>query len=354
MTNETALVTGGCGFIGSALVRHLHKTSEQKIVVVDSLTYAGNLENIRTVRDHRLEFVEASVTDQRGMTELLGRYKPITVFHLAAETHVDRSIDTPQRFFDTNVMGTLSLLEAIRATTLPPEFRLVHISTDEVFGELGAVGSFSEEDAYRPRSPYAASKASADHLVQAWQETYRIPAILVNLCNNYGPYQYPEKLIPLLTIRGLRGQPMPIYGAGEQIREWLFVDDAAEALALVAREGRSRDRFNVGSGVEKRNIDVARSIAMILDQIVPKVDSSYGQLIQFVDDRPGHDFRYALDSTRIGRELKWRPTTSFEDGLERAVRWLCDNRQWWDTVGTNRRGSDRRGFAFSDSQVEQT
>lgn len=326
------LVTGGAGFIGSAVVR-LAVSRGHDVVNLDALTYAACLENVASVADSPLyTFVQADIRDLASLDAVFKAHQPDAVMHLAAESHVDRSIDGPLAFLETNVMGTYNMLQAARtnweARGRPETFRFHHISTDEVFGSLGATGQFTEETPYDPRSPYSASKASSDHLVRAWAETYGLPVVLTNCSNNYGPYHFPEKLIPVVILSALAGKPIPIYGKGENVRDWLYVEDHADALLLVLEKGALGRSYNIGGENERSNLELVQTICAILDKLKPAT-TSYAQLIEFVTDRPGHDLRYAIDPTRIRDELGWRPSVTVEEGLEKTVRWYLDNEAWW-------------------------
>ncbi len=326
------LVTGGAGFIGSAVVR-LAVSRGHHVVNVDALTYAACLENVAPVAESPLyAFAEADIRDRAAMDAVFEAHQPDAVMHLAAESHVDRSIDGPGDFIDTNVTGTYVLLEAARSYWAgrgkPESFRFHHISTDEVFGTLGATGAFTEDTPYDPRSPYSASKAASDHLVRAWGETFGLPYVLTNCSNNYGPYHFPEKLIPVTILNALSGRPIPIYGRGENVRDWLFVEDHADALLLVLEKGALGRSYNIGGENEARNIDLVRTICGVLDDRRGK-DAPYSDLITFVADRPGHDLRYAIDPTRIREELGWRPSVTLEEGLARTVDWYLANEAWW-------------------------
>jgi dTDP-glucose 4,6-dehydratase len=342
---STIFVTGGAGFIGSALVRRLVAESNDVVVTLDRLTYAGNLDSLAPAASDRHHFVRVDVCDADAVRQLLARWRPRAVMHLAAESHVDRSITGPGEFVRTNVLGTSVLLdESVRHwTSLPAAerdaFRFLHVSTDEVFGALGATGRFSEETPYRPSSPYAATKAGSDHLVRAWHRTYGLPVLVTNCTNNYGPYQFPEKLIPLMILSALEGRPMPVYGRGENVRDWLYVDDHVDALLAVLGRGRVGDTYCIGGDSERRNIDVVRAICATLDEMAPLPDGGRERLVTFVADRPGHDLRYAMDTTKIERELGWRAAHTFERGLRDTVRWYLDNRTWWERV-RSRRESD--------------
>ena len=334
------LVTGGAGFIGSAVARHLIAETDHQVLVLDKLTYAGNLDSLRPVENNpRYGFVQADILDAPRMREIMSSFRPEVVMHLAAESHVDRSIDGPGAFIQTNVVGTYTLLQAALGywqSLSGPErdaFRFHHISTDEVFGSLGAEGYFTESTAYDPRSPYSASKAASDHLVRAWHHTYGLPVVVSNCSNNYGPYHFPEKLIPLVILNALEGKPLPVYGDGSNVRDWLYVEDHARALLLIAERGQVGESYNVGGHNEKTNLEVVRTICAILDEIAPDARiGSRERLITFVKDRPGHDHRYAIDPDKIGRDLGWRPQETFETGLEKTVRWYLDNPSWWQRI----------------------
>ena len=326
------LVTGGAGFIGSAVVR-LAVARGHHVVNLDSLTYAANLENVAGAAQSPLyAFEQVDIRDRAALDRVFAEHRPDAVMHLAAESHVDRSIDGPGDFILTNINGTYNMLEAARAywtqAGKPATFRFHHISTDEVFGSLGATGQFTEDTPYDPRSPYSASKAASDHLVRAWHETYGLPVVLTNCSNNYGPYHFPEKLIPVVILNALHGKPIPVYGKGENVRDWLYVEDHADALLLVVEKGAVGRSYNIGGENERRNIDLVRTICALLDEMKPKA-GSYADQISFVTDRPGHDARYAIDPTRIREELGWRPSVTVEEGLRRTVRWYLDNEAWW-------------------------
>ena len=327
------LVTGGAGFIGSAVVR-LAVARGHHVVNLDALTYAACLANVASVSASPLyAFEHADIRDRAALDAVLARHQPDAVMHLAAETHVDRSIDGPGAFIETNVTGTYNLLEASRAWWArqgrPAGFRFHHISTDEVFGTLGPTGRFTEATPYAPRSPYAASKAASDHLVRAWHETYGLPVLLSNCSNNYGPYHFPEKLVPVAILSALVGRAVPVYGEGLNVRDWLFVEDHAEALLAVLERGAVGRSYNIGGEAECSNIDLVRRLCAILDAKRPKAQGSYADQIAFVPDRPGHDARYAIDPARIRRELGWRPSVTLDEGLERTVQWYLDNEAWW-------------------------
>jgi dTDP-glucose 4,6-dehydratase len=336
------LITGGSGFIGSAVIRHIISHTSDSVVNVDKLTYAGNTESLMSVADsERYTFERVDICDAHNIARVFQEYQPDSVMHLAAESHVDRSIDGPGEFITTNVVGTYTLLEEARryysnlAEPLQKTFRFHHISTDEVYGDLGAEGLFTETTSYEPSSPYSASKASSDHLVRAWQRTYGLPTVVTNCSNNYGPYHFPEKLIPLIILNALAGKPLPVYGDGSQIRDWLYVEDHARALYQVVTEGVIGETYNIGGHNERRNIDVVKTICTILDEVMPhSYDhmTKYEDLITFVADRPGHDVRYAIDASKIERELGWVPKETFESGIRKTVAWYLANETWWQRV----------------------
>lgn len=349
---RTVLVTGGAGFIGSAVVRQLLDDDGVFVVNVDKLTYAANPASIPAAQGHpRYAFEQVDICDAEAVRRLFADWKPDAVMHLAAESHVDRSIDGPGEFIRTNIVGTYTLLEAalhhwrgIDDAARRDRFRFLHISTDEVFGSLGPTGYFSETTPYAPNSPYSASKASSDHLVRAWHATYGLPVLLTNCSNNYGPYHFPEKLIPLVIIRGLAGEKLPVYGTGANIRDWLFVEDHARALRLVLDRGTVGESYNVGGHNERTNLQVVEAICDLLDEMAPTSAGSHRRLISFVADRPGHDHRYAIDPARITRDLGWRPQESFESGLRKTVRWYLDNRDWWQSILDRGYRADRVGL----------
>jgi len=354
------LVTGGAGFIGSALIRHLIRNTEHEVLNLDKLTYAGNLESLSSITSNtRYEFVQADIVDQATVSALLERFQPQAIMHLAAESHVDRSIDGPSDFIQTNIVGTYSLLEATRAywQALPPAeksaFRFHHISTDEVYGDLHGVDDlFTETTPYAPSSPYSASKAASDHLVRAWQRTYGLPVLVTNCSNNYGPFHFPEKLIPLVILNALAGKPLPVYGNGLQVRDWLFVEDHARALLKVVTEGVVGETYNIGGHNEQKNIDVVRGICQLLEELTPRKPEGvqhYADLITFVQDRPGHDLRYAIDAGKIERELGWVPEETFASGLRKTVQWYLDNQEWCQRVQDGSYQGQRLGFTdFKD------
>ncbi|ELI3523152.1 dTDP-glucose 4,6-dehydratase [Vibrio vulnificus] len=337
------LVTGGAGFIGSAVIRHIINHTQDSVVNLDKLTYAGNLESLSDVAESsRYVFEQVDICDRAELDRVFAQHKPDAVMHLAAESHVDRSIDGPAAFIETNIIGTYNLLEAARAYWLTLEesvkahFRFHHISTDEVYGDLeGTDDLFTETTSYAPSSPYSASKASSDHLVRAWQRTYGFPTLVTNCSNNYGPYHFPEKLIPLMILNALDGKPLPVYGDGMQIRDWLFVEDHARALYKVVTEGEIGETYNIGGHNEKANIEVVKTICDLLEELRPNKPAgveSYESLITYVKDRPGHDVRYAIDATKIAQELNWTPEETFDSGIRKTVEWYLNNQQWWQRV----------------------
>ena len=349
------LVTGGAGFIGSAVVRHIIGNTPDEVRVLDCLTYAGNLESLAPVSGHeRYSFSQTDITDAKSVAQQFSDFRPDIVMHLAAESHVDRSIDGPAAFIQTNLTGTFTLLEAARhywstfEAAQRQTFRFHHISTDEVYGDLhGTDDLFTEETPYAPSSPYSASKAGSDHLVRAWNRTYGLPVVVTNCSNNYGPYHFPEKLIPLTILNALAGKPLPVYGNGEQIRDWLYVEDHARALYKVATEGKSGETYNIGGHNERKNIDVVRTICAILDKVVsqkPGNITHFADLITFVTDRPGHDLRYAIDAAKIQRDLGWVPQETFESGIEKTVHWYLNNQTWWQRVLDGSYAGERLGL----------
>ena len=339
------LVTGGAGFIGSSVVR-LAISRGASVVNVDAVTYAACLNNVANVADHpNYAFEQVDIRDREALADVFAKHTPDAVMHLAAESHVDRSIDAPADFIETNITGTFNMLEAARsywqAQGRPVTFRFHHVSTDEVFGSLSPTGMFNETTPYDPRSPYSASKASSDHLVRAWHETFGLPIVLTNCSNNYGPFQFPEKLIPLVILNALMGKPLPIYGDGENIRDWLYVEDHADALLLVLEQGAVGRNYNIGGENERTNLEMVETLCAILDRLSPRDRGSYTELITFVTDRPGHDARYAIDPARIRDELGWRPSVTVEGGLEKTVHWYLDNEDWWRPL-LNRSGFGQR------------
>ena len=349
---KTILVTGGAGFIGSALVRSLVAAGDVTVVNVDALTYAGNLDSLADAYDSpRHRFHRVDIRDGAALRELFETYRPDAVMHLAAESHVDRSIDGPLAFVETNVVGTATLLvEALRhwralPTDAAERFRFLHVSTDEVYGSLGPDGHFTERSAHRPNSPYSASKAGSDHLVRAWYHTYGFPALVTNCSNNYGPYQFPEKLIPLMILNALEGKPLPVYGRGENVRDWLYVGDHVRALCAALERGAPGETYCVGGGAERTNLQVVEQLCAIVDELAP--DAAIGprrSLITYVADRPGHDLRYAIDARRAEAELAWTPEETFESGLRRTVEWYLENREWWERVRSGSYRGERLGL----------
>ncbi|ASM96112.1 dTDP-glucose 4,6-dehydratase [Vibrio vulnificus] len=349
------LVTGGAGFIGSAVVRHIINDTQDSVVNLDKLTYAGNLESLASVAySDRYAFEQVDICDRAGLERVFAVHQPDAVMHLAAESHVDRSIDGPSAFIETNIVGTYTLLEAARSywNSLPCErkaaFRFHHISTDEVYGDLeGTDDLFTETTSYAPSSPYSASKASSDHLVRAWLRTYGLPTVVTNCSNNYGPYHFPEKLIPLIILNALEGKALPVYGDGMQIRDWLFVEDHARALYKVVTEGVVGETYNIGGHNEKANIEVVKTICSLLEEMVPNKPQGvvqYQNLITYVKDRPGHDVRYAIDASKIERELGWKPQETFESGIRKTVEWYLNNQEWWSRVLDGSYSRERLGI----------
>ncbi len=350
LPGKKIVVTGGAGFIGSAVCRYLIDATSSDVINYDKLTYAGNLDSLRQVANHqRYRFIKGCVADEANVQRLFEDVRPDVVFHLAAESHVDRSITRSRDFIATNILGTYTLLEAARRywsdldTQRKESFRFVHVSTDEVYGSLGQRGFFTETSAYDPSSPYAASKAAADHLAIAWQRTYGLPVIVSNCSNNYGPFHFPEKLIPLTILNALEDRPLPVYGDGANIRDWLYVEDHAKALALIAAKGRPGQTYNVGGRNERTNLQVVQTICATLDELHPK-KRPHADLIEFVTDRPGHDFRYAIDATKLENELGWRAIETFESGIAKTVRWYLDNDWWWKPLRKNVYSGERIGL----------
>jgi len=353
---KRVIVTGGAGFIGSAVIRHLIRTSDWEVLNMDKLTYAGNLASLREVADNpRYRFLQADICDRLAVENAFSGFSPDAIMHLAAESHVDRSIDGPSAFVQTNIVGTATLLEVATAywKKLPAssqaQFRFQHISTDEVYGSLGSEGLFTEHTAYDPHSPYSASKASSDHLVRAWCDTYGLPVLITNCSNNYGPYHFPEKLIPLVILNALEGKPLPIYGKGDNVRDWLYVEDHAKALCLVLEKGVPGETYNVGGNNERTNLQVVQTICETLDGLRSGgrdslVPHSYTELITFVPDRPGHDQRYAIDATKLRMKLGWMPEESFDTGIRKTVQWYLDNAWWWQPIRDKKYAGQRLGM----------
>lgn len=349
---KKVLVTGGAGFIGSAVCRYLLKERDVRVLNLDKLTYAGVPESLVEIQDNEMyHFARVDICDKEAVSKVLEEFQPDAVMHLAAESHVDRSIDGPVAFMETNIIGTYTMLECVREywSALPDDqktaFRFLHISTDEVYGSLGAEGLFEETTPYDPRSPYSASKAASDHLVKAWFHTYGLPVVITNCSNNYGPYHFPEKLIPLVTLNALDEQPLPIYGKGDNIRDWLYVEDHAKALVTVVEKGVLGETYNVGGRNERTNLQVVETICEILDEVRPRTEGRYEDLITFVADRPGHDARYAIDATKLETELGWKAEENFETGIRKTVQWYLDNEWWWGPIRAGRYSGERLGRA---------
>ena len=347
---KKVIVTGGAGFIGSALIRHLVKNQLAEVYNLDKLTYAGNLESLREIEGSSLyHFARLDICDHAGVEELFKQFQPDTIMHLAAESHVDRSIDDPLCFVKTNVLGTANLLQCALEywRKLPEEqksaFRFQHISTDEVYGSLGKEGFFKETTPYDPKSPYSASKASSDHLVRAWGHTFGLPVLISNCSNNYGPYHFPEKLIPLVILNALDGKQLPIYGKGDNVRDWLYVEDHAKALWLINQKGVPGETYNIGGHNERTNLQVVQTICRILDELRPKTAGKYEEQIAFVSDRPGHDLRYAIDADKLRNELGWQPEENFDTGIRRTVQWYLDNAWWWRPIRDKKYAGERLG-----------
>ena len=351
---KTLLVTGGAGFIGSAVIRHLIRDTAHTVVNVDCLTYAGNLDSLAPVADNpRYTFEQVDIRNATEVARLFRQHQPDGIMHLAAESHVDRSIDGPAEFIQTNIVGTYTLLEAARQyynqlnAAQQDGFRFHHISTDEVYGSLNETGLFTEETCYQPNSPYSASKAASDHLVRAWHHTYGLPVVTTNCSNNYGPYHFPEKLIPLMILNALEGKPLPVYGDGRQIRDWLYVEDHARALVLVWERGRVGETYNIGGHNERKNIEVVHTLCDLIEEMRPEKPATvarYRDLITYVADRPGHDLRYAIDASKIQRELGWTPQETFESGMRKTVQWYLDNALWWRRVRDGSYRGERLGL----------
>ncbi len=351
---KKVIITGGAGFIGSALIRHLIKETDWQVLNLDKLTYAGCLESLNEVSgSQRYRFVQADICDRSAVERIFAEFKPDAIMHLAAESHVDRSIDGPMEFIQTNIVGTATLLQAAREywstleKTERENFRFQHISTDEVYGSLGPEGYFTETTPYDPRSPYSASKASSDHLVMAWFHTYGLPVLITNCSNNYGPCHFPEKLIPLMILNALHGLPLPVYGRGDNIRDWLYVEDHAKALRLVQEKGVPGETYNVGGNNERTNLEVTYSICDTLDELAPERRasglSSYRNLIKFVQDRPGHDKRYAIDASKLKKQLGWQPAENFDTGIRKTIEWYLNNAWWWQPIREGKYSGQRLG-----------
>jgi dTDP-glucose 4,6-dehydratase len=347
------IVTGGAGFIGSAVIRYLINQTDTTVLNIDKLTYAGNLDSLNSVSNSdRYHFAQIDICEAPNLKKVFAEFQPNAIMHLAAESHVDRSIDGPAEFIQTNIVGTYTLLETTRHywqhldSQAQKKFRFHHISTDEVYGSLGKSGLFTELTPYQPNSPYSASKASSDHLVRAWHHTYHLPVVTTNCSNNYGPYQFPEKLIPLMIINALEGKPLPIYGNGENIRDWLYVDDHARALYLVLKQGQMGETYNIGGHNEKTNLETVQTLCQTLDELLPNSPHKpHQQLIQFVTDRPGHDLRYAIDASKIQHQLGWKPQETFETGLRKTVQWYLEHHDWWQRVRDGRYRGERLGLS---------
>ena len=344
------IVTGGAGFIGSALIRHLIRSTDCAVCNLDKLTYAGNLASLKEIADSpRYAFAQLDICDREGVSRLFKKFQPDAIMHLAAESHMDRSIDAPLEFVRTNVLGTANLLQCALEywRGLPEErrnaFRFQHISTDEVYGSLGAEGYFTESTPYDPKSPYSASKASSDHMVRAWGHTFGMPVLVSNCSNNYGPYHFPEKLIPLVILNALDGKPLPVYGRGANVRDWLYVEDHAKALWLINRRGVPGETYNIGGHNERTNLEVVETICRILDELRPKAAGKYADQITFVADRPGHDLRYAIDASKLTRELGWQPEENFDSGIRKTVQWYLDNAWWWQPIREQKYAGERLG-----------
>lgn len=350
MNKQCLIITGGAGFIGSAVIRHFIKNTNYRVINLDKLTYAGNLESLREIESsEKYSFVKGDICDKPLVKKIFNEHRPGAILHLAAESHVDRSIDGPSEFINTNILGTFNLLECAleywKSIDKNPDFRFQHISTDEVYGSLPESGLFTEETRYDPSSPYSASKAASDHIVRAWNRTYGLPVLITNCSNNYGPYHFPEKLIPLIIQNALKGRHLPVYGDGKQVRDWLFVDDHAKALHLVLEKGKVGETYNVGGESERKNIDVVKEICSCLDKLVPKsAHVPHSKLIKFVEDRPGHDRRYAIDCSKLKTELGWKQNESFETGIQKTVSWFLSNQDWVEKVLANKYSGERLGI----------
>ena len=343
---KNVLVTGGCGFIGSNFVKYLISLKCYFPIILDKLTYAGSKENINQIGEESFDLVEADICDEQLLLNLFKKYKFDGVFHFAAESHVDRSIDAPREFIDTNIIGTFNLLQASRTNISKNKnnFKFIHVSTDEVYGDLGPNGYFDEESPYRPNSPYSASKAASDHLSRSWGKTFNLPVIITNCSNNYGANQFPEKLIPLIIINCIDWKQLPVYGNGENIRDWLYVEDHCIALETIFSKGKVGETYNIGGSNEIKNIDIVKIICDIMDELKPSKNGSYRNLITFVDDRPGHDKRYAVDSTKLQNTLKWEPKESFQSGIKKTIEWYLNNEDWWRKIQRNNYNQQRLGL----------
>ena len=346
---KTYFVTGGCGFIGSNFVHHLFENKlANRVINLDKMTYAGNHENLASIEnDNKYKFIKGDICDKGTVQNILEKYAPDVIVHFAAESHVDRSIDGPAEFIQTNVVGTLNLLHESSQwikSSQKSNFRFIHVSTDEVYGSLGDTGKFLESTPYDPSSPYSASKASSDHLARAWFRTYDFPVMITNCSNNYGPYQFPEKLIPLMLINALAGKNLPVYGTGMNVRDWLYVRDHCQAIQAVIDRGQLGETYNIGGNNEITNIKIVESICKILDKEIPsKTGKSYAEKITFVSDRPGHDFRYAIDASKIEKKLDWKPKESFETGIQKTIKWYLENQNWWENIQNNTYRQERLG-----------
>jgi len=343
---KNVLVTGGCGFIGSNFVKYLISLKCYFPIILDKLTYAGSKENINQINEESFELVEGDICDEELLLNLFKKYKFDGIFHFAAESHVDRSIDAPREFIDTNIIGTFNLLQASKANISKNKnhFKFIHVSTDEVYGDLGPDGYFDEESPYRPNSPYSASKAASDHLSRSWSKTFNLPVIITNCSNNYGANQFPEKLIPLMIINCIDWRQLPVYGNGENIRDWLFVEDHCIALETIFSKGEVGETYNISGSNEIKNIDIVKIICDIMDELKPSKNGSYRDLITFVDDRPGHDKRYAVDSTKLQNTLKWKPRESFQSGIKKTIKWYLNNEDWWRKIQKNNYNQQRLGL----------
>ena len=343
---KNILITGGCGFIGSNFVNHIVKTGEFHPIIIDKLTYAGNVGNLKNIQNSDYTFIKGDICDEKTVLTVFNDYNFNAVFHFAAESHVDRSIDGPKDFINTNIIGTYNLLQGVREISkkLSNQFKFIHVSTDEVYGDLKNDGFFKETTPYNPSSPYSASKASADHLVRAWGKTFNIPTIVTNCSNNYGPYQFPEKLIPLMIINCLNWKTLPVYGNGQNIRDWLYVSDHCYAIEEIYKQAEINETYNIGGNNEIKNIDIVEIICNELNEVEPSPNGDYKQLIRFVEDRPGHDFRYAIDSSKIKNQIGWEPKESFNSGIRKTINWYIRNKKWWKDIQKNKYNQERLGF----------